>query len=191
VRRTGRSPGIAQQDTPHLVLYTAELDVVGTSDGFAPFIGDWPDLGPADHGVPAGATAFVRSLLREPRHDGRPRTGLLRPTLALDVFELAPPGPVGVVATFERFRVRDPVREAALRFDLTERERQVLTLLLSGLGTAGAAGRLGLSEMTVRDRIKRLRQKTGARSLSGMIAMLLGWDAEEPLLGFLDAEDAR
>jgi len=49
------------------------------------------------------------------------------------------------------------------------------------MGATEVASRLGLSEMTVHGYYTRLRRKTGTRTLSGMIATLLGWSAADPL----------
>jgi DNA-binding NarL/FixJ family response regulator len=161
------------------VIYDAELTILSVSAGIASFFAGWADLGaPGPDGVPPAASEFVRTVLagREP---GEPAgIGLLRPTLLVDAVELEDEGCRYVVASFDRFAVRDPIGAAAGRYHLTGRERDVVALLLSGLGASAVARRLNLSETTVHGYFKRLRQKTGARTLSGMIATLLGWSAD-------------
>ena len=73
------------------------------------------------------------------------------------------------------------MRAAAKRFKLTAREQDVVTLLLMGMGASDVARRLGLSEPTVHDYYTRLRRKTATRTLSGMIATLLGWSDPDPI----------
>lgn len=69
----------------------------------------------------------------------------------------------------ERVRVavpRGPAGEASLlrRSGITAREREVLLHLLEGYRVRSIAGRLGLSEYTVRNHLKSLFRKTGASS---------------------------
>jgi DNA-binding NarL/FixJ family response regulator len=167
--------------TPHVVVYDSELNVESMSECIGLFFGQWPDLWSAeDAEVPAAVTEFVRGLVARPESDGAVLTGLLRPTLIVDVVKTAQAGRPAIVAAFDTFAVRDPVRVAAQRYDLTAREQDVLRLLLMGLGATEMADRLGLSEMTVHAYYTRLRRKTSARNLSGMIATLLGWSDADP-----------
>jgi DNA-binding NarL/FixJ family response regulator len=162
--------------TPHVVVYDAELNVESLSEGIGAFFARWPDLWSGeDAEVPAAVTEFVRALLARRESGGGALTALLRPELIVDVVESTRAGAAVIVAAFDAFAVRDPVRVAAQRYELTGREQEVLTLLLIGLGATEIARRLGLSEMTVHGYYTRLRRKTGARTLSGMIATLLGW----------------
>ena len=152
------------------------LNVESISDRIGAFFRRWPDLCDGEAAdVPAPVTDFVRGMLARRESERGVRTGLLRPTLIVDVMKTAHEGRTAVVATFEILTVRDPVRVAAKRFELTAREQDVVTLLLTGLGATEVARRLGLSEPTVHDYYTRLRRKTGTRTLSGMIATLLGW----------------
>jgi DNA-binding NarL/FixJ family response regulator len=162
-------------ESPHVVVYDSELNVTSASARIGDFFRQWPGLcAPGDGEVPAAVTAFVRELLAGRSTAAETATGLLRPALVVDVVDVGLDGSRAIVATFDRFAVRDPVRAAAARYKLTPRECEVLTLLLGGLGATGVARRLGLSETTVHGYFKRLRQKTGARTLSGMLATLLG-----------------
>jgi len=60
---------------------------------------------------------------------------------------------------------------------LTDRERQVLRLSADGLSAADAAGKLGLSEGTVRNYLSEAIQKLGAQNRieAARIARLKGW----------------
>jgi DNA-binding CsgD family transcriptional regulator len=167
-------------DTPHVVVYDSELNVESVSERIGDFFGRWPDLDAGeDAEVPAAVTAFVRSLLARWESERGTLTGLLRPTLIVDVVKASHAGKTAIVAAFETFAVRDPVRAAAKRFELTAREQDVLSSLLMGMGATEVASRLGLSEMTIHGYYSRLRRKTGARTLSGMIATLLGSAADQ------------
>ena len=163
-------------ESPHVVVYDCELNIESVSERIGQFFAQWPDLWNGEEAdVPAAVTDFVRALVARDESGGRVLTALLRPALIVDVSRPALAGPAVIVAAFDTFAVRDPVRVAAQRYELTARERDVLALLLTGLGAAEIASRLGLSEMTVHSYYTRLRRKTGARTLSGMIATLLGW----------------
>lgn len=107
----------------------------------------------------------------------------------MTVQRLSGAGGLFFVATFGVFAVRDPLRVATRMFGLTPREAQVLALLLRGFQATEIAQQLGLSEMTVGDYFKRLRVKTGAHTLSGVIARLLGWAG--PVERVADAENFR
>ena len=171
-------------ETPHVVVYDSELNVESISERIGMFFQQWPDLWNGEAAdVPATVTDFVRGLAARSESERGVLTGLLRPTLIVDVVQTAHAGRAAVVATFERFTVRDPVGVAAKRFALTAREQDVVTLLLMGMGATEVARRLGLSELTVHDYYTRLRRKTGTRTLSGMIARLLGWSDAEPIYG--------
>jgi DNA-binding CsgD family transcriptional regulator len=58
------------------------------------------------------------------------------------------------------------------RHRLSPREQDVVTLLLEGLTTVDMANRLGISAHTVRDHLKRLYRKTGARSRSELLSLV-------------------
>ena len=58
------------------------------------------------------------------------------------------------------------------RHRLSPREEDVVTLLLEGLTTLDMANRLGISAHTVRDHLKRLYRKTGARSRSELLSLI-------------------
>jgi len=59
-----------------------------------------------------------------------------------------------------------------VRHRLSPREQDVVTLLLEGLTTVDMADRLGISAHTVRDHLKRLYRKTGARSRSELLSLV-------------------
>ena len=58
------------------------------------------------------------------------------------------------------------------RHRISPREQEVIGLLLEGLGTTDMAHRLGISEHTVRDHLKRLYRKTGTRSRGELMSIL-------------------
>ena len=58
------------------------------------------------------------------------------------------------------------------RHGLSPREVEVAHLLLEGLDTVEMSQRLGISAHTVRDHLKRLRQKVGARSRGELVSLI-------------------
>ncbi len=88
------------------------------------------------------------------------------------------PGPdagrQGVLVTLER---TDPSPGRAIdrfagRYGLSNRESQVLRLLLEGFSTRRVAAELGISPHTVRDHVKNLYRKTGAGSRSQLVSLV-------------------
>jgi FixJ family two-component response regulator len=81
-----------------------------------------------------------------------------------------------VVTAIERDRTRREVEKAvanaqALFETLTSREREVLTLVASGLMNKQVAAELGLAEITVKIHRGHIMKKMGARSLADLIRM--------------------
>jgi DNA-binding CsgD family transcriptional regulator len=152
-----------------------EFAVESTSEQLLGF-DRWPALGGQGRTVPPKVLEFIRGEVERYRAAGNHGgSTLIFPDLLVHIVDLQGPGGTKVVAAFTAFAVRDPIRQASERFNLTERERQVLALLLRGMRATQIANALELSELTIGDYFKRLRRKTGARTQSGMIARLLGW----------------
>lgn len=82
-----------------------------------------------------------------------------------------------VVILLEERRHRDHLARATRDYSLTNRERQVLALLLQGDTNAQIAAVLALAETTVTDHVKNLLKKTGSRNRAEMSARVLGYDA--------------
>ncbi|MCG6964737.1 MAG: LuxR C-terminal-related transcriptional regulator [Acidobacteria bacterium] len=99
----------------------------------------------------------------------------------------------GSVLACELLRLRDEAREdpgfvallqpvapatephlaaVASTYQLSPREREVLTLLAAGLATPAIAEKMGISPHTVRDHLKNLFRKTGTSSRSKLMSLL-------------------
>jgi DNA-binding NarL/FixJ family response regulator len=75
----------------------------------------------------------------------------------------------------EPSRRREDLESAAKRFNLTQRQIEVLGFILQGLCAREIAETLSISETTVGDYFKQLLQKTAARNRADMVARVLNW----------------
>ena len=89
-------------------------------------------------------------------------------TLAAGEALLAPPVTRRLIAHFSRGGLAPAERQRELGL-LTERERQVLTLVAQGLSNAELAGRLFVSLPTVKTHVSRILAKLGARDRSQLV----------------------
>jgi DNA-binding CsgD family transcriptional regulator len=162
-----------------VALYDQRFGLCGHSAGIRRFFAQWPIFeDDPEPDVPASATALVHTQWTLCRREGEPAaSALLLPDLLTSVSELRGEGTAVIAAIFRPYAERDPIRAATRHFQLTPREADVLKLMLRGMRASEIALRLGLSEMTIADYGKRLRLKAQARTQSGMIAALLGWEA--------------
>ena len=70
---------------------------------------------------------------------------------------------------------------ARTRFGLSQREFDVLSLLLDGKTAAEIAQTLCIAVSTTVDYVKRLMNKTNARNRADMVAIVLGWKDDREL----------
>ena len=83
---------------------------------------------------------------------------------------------IGVLV--ERYQPRNSLMWAADRFSISDRELEVLGLLLKGESSAEIGEHLSIAESTAHDHVKRLLAKTESRNRAEMIAKILGWRME-------------
>lgn len=145
---------------------------------------------------------FHRSDPRERRSDCLPAHGALPPLVARVVTEMlktegiaareghpcvaAPNGSIvvrlmrleGPQTTFavlvERFKRRDHLNLFAERYALSQREREVLALLVKGAKNAEIAHHLKVAETTAIFHVKRLLAKTDSRNRTELVAKVVG-----------------
>jgi DNA-binding NarL/FixJ family response regulator len=80
-----------------------------------------------------------------------------------------------ILLYIEPSRRREDLMAAASRFNLTQRQLEVLSYLLQGLTARQIAETLGIAETTVGDYFKQLLLRTKARNRADMIARVLNW----------------
>lgn len=114
----------------------------------------------------------------EGRLDGRAGFAMPQPDVVMRVVALQSAGTPSVGLFLERHVERNRLRQSTLRYGLTERQIEVVHLLLLGLSAAEIAARLSLAESSVADHLKRLLFKTRSRNRAEMLAKVLEWSAE-------------
>jgi DNA-binding NarL/FixJ family response regulator len=83
-----------------------------------------------------------------------------------------------ILLYIEPSRRREDLLAAASRFNLTQRQLEVLSYLLQGLTARQIAETLGIAETTVGDYFKQLLLRTKARNRADMIARVLNWGSQ-------------
>jgi DNA-binding CsgD family transcriptional regulator len=122
--------------------------------------------------LPADLEETARYLASADLLDGSEPMGLYENWI-IRLAELEGEQPLKCVL-LERLRAGDPFEAAVARYRLTERESEVLRLLLRGAPTAVIAAQLNIAETTAAVHVKRIAQKTDARNRSQIIARVLG-----------------
>jgi DNA-binding CsgD family transcriptional regulator len=138
------------------------------------YLAELPSFGAAELPMPVLAVAAAVRARRagapgaEPRLTLRTRSGSW---LALAGAPLQAAGG-DVVVTLEEARAPDVVPLMMSALKLTDRERDVLTLVLAGRSTTQIATGLGISAYTVQDHLRAIFDKAGVRSRRDLVASI-------------------
>jgi DNA-binding NarL/FixJ family response regulator len=120
----------------------------------------------------------IRAAATLPQHTGVPHhlavvlVGAVSPTSAVTV--LPADGVARVPVVIVEHRVPGSLRQFA---DLTEREREVASLVAEGCTNRSIARRLSISEATVKDHVHRILAKSGAENRTTVAAWWRGQSA--------------
>jgi DNA-binding CsgD family transcriptional regulator len=166
---------------PLVLLLSANLDVRGqtapTDDVLRRLLPPPPDRSP----VPAAAYNVAAQLLAtESGVDGHPPVSRVHlgdgAWLTLSAARIGD-GPLtrrDIAVTVEATSPADRLDLWARASGLSDREREVLALIVAGTDTATIAARLHLSPHTVHDHVKAISAKTGGGGRRALVARILG-----------------
>jgi DNA-binding CsgD family transcriptional regulator len=124
--------------------------------------------------MPASLERIVRDLIHRARN-------VLESVLAMDgdtVVRIIKPyteNPELTCVIIEKLRTRNPLGEAVERHGMTNRQAEVLKLLMQGAPNTDIASQLHIAPTTVEDHIRNIAAKTDARSRSQIVARVLGF----------------
>ncbi len=130
--------------------------------------------------LPAVLEESVRELTASWDRESAPSPGVARPVPFLVVRTQPMSGPAGLFigVRIDRYQAPNSLGEAAARFHITQRELQVLALMLDGRHLDEIGRLLSITSSTVQDHIKNMVTKTGSRNRSELIAHVLGWEVQ-------------
>jgi len=125
--------------------------------------------------LPYEVETALRHLLATPH--GSSRSAIVR-DLQLRATALSGNSGQRVALSVEPVRIRDRLNHAPSRFGLSEREQQVLSLMLEGREARDIAERLEVAQSTVSEYLKRLYLKVGATNRNEMLARVFDTSAD-------------
>ncbi len=173
---TDEAPGVLVLD-PH-----DELD--SATPTATDWLADLPEVGQLRGPLPGVIRAVALRARSEPTEHDVPRVHLRsRSGRWLTVHAALLDGTAAgrVVVTIEAARSPDVLPFLAAAYGLTEREQQLLVLVLQGSTTGEIAHLLGLSPYTVQDHLKAIFEKTGVHS-RGELSAAIYHGRFEPIL---------
>jgi DNA-binding NarL/FixJ family response regulator len=124
--------------------------------------------------LPPSIERIVRNLMRQIRRVSDSALAMDGDTVVRIIKPYAPDADLMCVI-IEKLRVRDPVGEAVERHGMTNRQAQVLRLLMQGAPNTDIASQLHIAQATVEDHVRNIAAKTDAHNCSQVIARVLGF----------------
>ena len=100
--------------------------------------------------------------------------GLAAPGEVIRLLRLSGEGRACYALFIERLATRSPVDAACERYELSDREREVLPHLLRGASTGEIAGELMIAESTVATHVRNIGAKMNASKRKEIVAAVLG-----------------
>jgi len=173
---------IAKRARPQIILLDVAYNVVVAEwdTGFALFRQLGLEARYATRLLPQvedAVRAVVERLAADPLTDS---TIHVIDSLIIRVSLLESRGDRGHITLFvEPSRRREDLKGAAKRFNLTNRQIEVLGFILQGQSAKEIAETLSISETTVGDYFKQLMMRTSARNRADMVARVLHWNDSE------------
>ena len=133
----------------------------------------------ADGSLPGYVLDSVRAIVKDwdwgdPRRC-RERVAAPVPEILMRVVPVAAECGKRALVLFEPLQTRHVLRKARHYYGISQREEQVIGLLLEGYTIGAIATTLVLAESTVQDHVKHVIAKTGSNNRVQMAARVLGW----------------
>jgi DNA-binding CsgD family transcriptional regulator len=163
---------------PGTLILDAELHPISWTAPFREWLAELPSSGPDPQALPPAVYEIAARALSAQRTGLPDRVRLRAPNGRWSVIEGAPLEgtwpPAGVAITVRAAAVEEIFDLLCRAHDLTTRERELVELMLGGLSTEQLGRALYISPYTVKDHLKAIFDKTGARSRSDLLSHLAG-----------------
>lgn len=124
--------------------------------------------------LPPSIERIARNLMHRVRHAADSVLGMDNDMVVRIVKPFSSDGNLTCIIV-EKLRTRDPLSEAVKKHGITNRQSQVLNLLMQGAPNIDIAAQLHIAQTTVEDHVKNIAAKTDARSRSQIVARVLGF----------------
>jgi DNA-binding CsgD family transcriptional regulator len=85
-----------------------------------------------------------------------------------------------IIEKLNQQKLECPDADIQLRYHLTEREQMVIIYLMLGFTNKEIAGRMNLSEYTVKEHLKRIMHKTKTTTRTGLLGRMIFPTPQEP-----------
>ncbi|HZZ64661.1 MAG TPA: helix-turn-helix transcriptional regulator [Candidatus Baltobacteraceae bacterium] len=175
-RESPRLPhAIKQRARPRLLLVDDDLRIVQYEAAALALLDEMCGLAETGR-LPAPVETAVVKAVRDIDEQHHHATVMPVPALIIHISRVHGSDRSFFALMLERASRRAPVASAVRRYSLTNREREVLELIMRGLHAPDIATELSISPTTVTGYFKGLLRKTESKSRAEMIAKVLGWD---------------
>jgi DNA-binding NarL/FixJ family response regulator len=163
---------VRKREAPCLVILDDAYRIVSAAENITSFFASVGCEQTSRDRLPAELEAAAANLARHGRENA-----LAFPLPGVSMRANVLRGSLGraIAVTLERVRARRPLQSAAERFGLSEREVQVLELIMSGHDARSIARTLHIAESTVGEYFKHLYVKISAKNRADMVARVLEW----------------
>lgn len=171
----------AAEDAPGLVIVDRSFTVRSTSPGIERWLRRLPDSGRSGGGLPTAVLSVAAAALRAADRNEATAEALFARVASpsggrLVLYGTHVPGQGGTEGIAVIIEQASPGRMLPLlmsAYGLTDRERDVVRLILRGKSTAQIAACLFVTPHTVQQHLKNVFAKTGVRSRRDLVGILL------------------
>jgi DNA-binding CsgD family transcriptional regulator len=179
VGQEGHLQLLQRRAVPKLIILDADLRIISAQHGALEFFTTFRGVGaPRAERLPQSVEDAVRHVTASWGDTDDPSlttVSMPLPELVLRVARLSGPSGHCLAVTAERIATREDLRRAAIRFNLSERELDILVMLVRGKNAREIAASCYISPNTVKEHVKRIYVKVGANNRAEAIAQVLNW----------------